>query len=284
MSVQVILLWIAKYPSQLLTVRIRIQLNWAKRYEIEESCATNCCFWAWFWNYNILSLDTATREPVCTYIHKLDSPQGSVTLTLQMDVTPKFLRTHMQSLKQGFSSSNVNEPCRYRRSALLSVSCKYQFLYFLNCQDGVPDTSTHLAHCLHTAEAAKVPSLSWTNIHGQKWDLSLAAATCLALGRIYIFRWMSPVNKMWVFHMIAVVQIWGFGLHPCHGTGQLWNGYLEPGCNFAQRAEGQGDTTIQPEAYLTLKFVTTNSSPVNLILNWKENNNIFMNLIYRYFI
>lgn len=130
MSLQVILLWIAKYPSQLLTVRIRIQLNWAKRYEIEESCATNCCFWAWFWNYNILSFDTATQEPACTYLHKLDSPQGSVTLTLQMDVTPKFLRTHTQSLKQGFSISNVNEPCRYQRSAPLSFSLQVPISVF----------------------------------------------------------------------------------------------------------------------------------------------------------
>lgn len=118
MSVQVILLWIAKYPSELLTIGIWIQLDWAKRNEIEESCATNRCFWAGVWNIT-LSLDTATQEPVCTCLH---SPPGPVTLTLQMDVTRKLLRTHMQSLKQGFSSTSVNEPCRYQcPQVLISV-------------------------------------------------------------------------------------------------------------------------------------------------------------------
>ena len=193
MSVQVILLWIVKYASQLLTVQIWIQLDWGKSYEIEESCAKNYCFWVGVWNYNILSLDAAMQEPVCAYLHKLDSPQRSTTLTLQMDATPKLLRTHMQLVKQGFSSTDVSEPCRHWRSALLSVSCKYQFLCFLNCQDGIPDTSAHLAHCSRTAEAAEISPSSWTNLCGQKWGLSLVAATCLALGRIYIFRWMSPL-------------------------------------------------------------------------------------------
>lgn len=47
---------------------------------------------------------------------------------------------------------------------------------------------------------------------------------------------------------------------------------------FSQRTQCQRDITIQQEAYLTLKFVTTNSPPVNMILNWKENDKIFINL------
>lgn len=211
MSVQVVLLWITKYPSQLLTVRIWIQLDWAKRCEIEESCTTNRCFWAGFWSYNTLSLDTATQEPACTCLH---SPRGAVTLTLQRDVTPKLLCTHMQSLKEGFRDTNMNEPCKYQRPAPPSISHKYQFLPFLHCQDGTPATSAHRTHRSHTAEAAKVSSSSAAKLYGQRWSLSLAAATCLSLGRRCIFRWMSPVNKMWVFHAIAVAQIWGFGLHP----------------------------------------------------------------------
>lgn len=147
MCVQVALLWIAKYPSQLLAVWIWIQLDWAKRYEIEESWATNCSFWAGSWNCDILSLDTAMQEPVCTYLHEPDRPPGSVTLIPWMDVTLKLLCPHVESLKRGFSGTNVKEPCRYQCSALFSISCKYQFLYFLNCQDGVPGTSAHLAHC-----------------------------------------------------------------------------------------------------------------------------------------
>lgn len=145
MCVQVVLSWINKYPSQQLAVWICIQLDWAKRCETEESCATNHSFWAGSWNCNILSLDAATQEPVCTYLHKPDSPPRSVTLIPWMDVTPKLLCPHVESLKLGFSGTNVNKPCRYQHSALV-FSCKYQFLYFLNCQDGVPGTSVQLTH------------------------------------------------------------------------------------------------------------------------------------------
>lgn len=191
MCVQVALLWIAKYPSQLLAVWIWIQLDWAKRYEIQESWATNRSFWAGSWNCDILSLDTAMCVPTCTNqaalralwpsFHGWMWPWNSFALTWNhwnwASVVLMWTNPAGTSALLCFPSPANTNFCTFWIARMV-----YQ---------------VHQPTWL-TAAAAKVSCSSWTNRYGQRWGLRLAADTCLELGKIYIFRLIRPVIKMWV--------------------------------------------------------------------------------------